>query len=216
MTSVPALPRFWTPTSRRHGLLSALLMLSSVGLAGCPLFGDGDGDFGPCIGPGCLCDTTSDCSTGMICSAGGTCIEGCRTDGDCEAGFACGSDNSCSAATTCSGSDGCGTDRCDFRDTCVTPAAGSCGSDSDCSAGEVCVESSCQAREDVCQFSSDCAAGRECVNNRCAVVCGGGASCGAGESCQDGFCQADPSPVHHQQRLWGAGALRGRPLPSRL
>lgn len=176
----------WKPMQNTLWLAAAIA--GALFLAGCPLFGDNDGDFGPCIGPGCVCTVTADCQEGKICNTGGVCVVGCRTDGDCRAGFSCGSDNECTLSTECTSNADCSGSICDFRGTCVAQPSGACQTDADCSGDDVCVEGFCRARSAVCQFNSDCGAGRACLNNRCSVVCGGGASCGPAEACVDGFC----------------------------
>lgn len=191
-------------------------------LAGCPIYGDGDGHGGPtrCVGDACLCSASSPCASGYCDLPSGRCLPGecgadsdcaagercdlashtcvarpaaCRTHGDCAVGSYCAA-GACAPSGTCTSDASCsGGFVCDFRGTCVPPAPPACRTTADCAGDTVCVEGQCRPRTDVCQFNNQCGAGRACVNNACVDICTGDADCGSGASCQSGFCRPNPS-----------------------
>ncbi len=184
--------------------LSVLVVLSAVGVLGCPIYFDW-GHHGRGGTHTSFCATDADCGAGEYCDvASGACIVGvcpacpgggcgCATDVDCGAGLLC-VDSTCRAST----------EVCTFSYECAGGACANsacharCSATAACPAGQICDASGLCQNDPIgagqCGVDADCATGGVCIDTTCHAGCTSDANCGAGEFCQTGACVADFRP----------------------
>ncbi|RLB45761.1 MAG: hypothetical protein DRJ42_29200 [Deltaproteobacteria bacterium] len=210
-----------------RGLLLALPL--AVLLGGCPIYtGDGgtvvpDSGPRPCVGAGCICDSSLDCEPGLVCTDNRCVVpdrvDACRTHGDCAVGAFCeDTRRECVDSATCTTDETCaGGFICDFRGTCVPQDPGQCRDQSDCGTGTTCVEGRCRTDADTCQFNYECSgtasSSLACVDNGCTAICGGDGDCAAGQTCQSGFCRATAECTSSSDCISGEHCVDARCLP---